>query len=255
MKAVQGRDKIHIKSNQLDRGKRTQSKQFNTRGHLKYNKTTMVPPLFSSKSVVSKKLVSTHTSSSQGLLGALFQWTLLLWFPGTSFTSSSQLVVTISALLLIKPVDTLNPPPTGKCPTSFSHSENIVCWMRTQGILGTLFPHFHIRVFPYPQICKSGTHILSYNCSEFLLTSPKLIRCCFTLAADTMSILMCREEENLVFWFGAQFNSTLNFTQSGWLILFSPDLHFRLAKRVSGQTHSLWLETATRTDVPLSDAF
>ena len=25
----------------------------------------------------------------------------------------------------------------------------------------------------------------------------------------------CREEENLVFCFGAQFNSTLNFTQSG----------------------------------------
>ena len=61
----------------------------------------------------------------------------------------------------------------------------------------------------------------------------------------------CREEENLVFWFGAQFNSTLNFTQSGWLILFSPDLHFWLAKRVSGQTQSLRLETATRTDVPL----
>ena len=63
--------------------------------------------------------------------------------------------------------------------------------------------------------------------------------------------MCCREEENLVFWFGAQFNSTLNFTQSGWLILFSPDLHFRLAKRVSCQTQSLRLETATRTDVPL----
>ena len=70
---------------------------------------------------------------------------------------------------------------------------------------------------------------------------------------------LCREEENLVFWFGAQFNSTLNFTQSGWLILFSPDLHFRLAKRVSSQTQSLRRETATRRDVPLvvllSDAF
>ena len=62
---------------------------------------------------------------------------------------------------------------------------------------------------------------------------------------------LCREEKNLVFCFGAQFNSTLNFTQSGWHILFSPDLHFRLAKRVSGQTHPLQLETATRTDVPL----
>ena len=28
-------------------------------------------------------------------------------------------------------------------------------------------------------------------------------------------IYICREEENLVFCFGAQFNSTLNFTQSG----------------------------------------
>ena len=61
----------------------------------------------------------------------------------------------------------------------------------------------------------------------------------------------CREEENLVFCFGALFNSTLNFTQSGRHILFSPDLHFRLAKWVSGQTHSLQLETATRTDVSL----
>ena len=30
-------------------------------------------------------------------------------------------------------------------------------------------------------------------------------------------------EENFVFWFGAQFNSTHNFTQSGCLILFNPD--------------------------------
>ena len=62
---------------------------------------------------------------------------------------------------------------------------------------------------------------------------------------------LCREEENLIFCFGALFNSTLNFTQSGWHIPFSPDLHFRLEKRVSGQTHSLRLETATRTDVSL----
>ena len=60
----------------------------------------------------------------------------------------------------------------------------------------------------------------------------------------------CREEENLVSWFGAQFISTLNFNQSGWLILFSLDLHFHPPKLVSRQTQSLWLETATRTDVP-----
>ena len=60
-------------------------------------------------------------------------------------------------------------------------------------------------------------------------------------------------EKRKISYFGLarKFISTLNFTQSGWLILFSPDPHFRLAKRVSGQTHSLWLETATTTDVPL----
>ena len=84
----------------------------------------------------------------------------------------------------------------------------------------------------------SGRQLLKKEpSSQLWLRSPTLL-------------FLCREEENLVFWFGAQFISTLNFTQSGWLILFSPDLHFRLAKRVSGQTHSLWLETATRTDVP-----
>ena len=74
---------------------------------------------------------------------------------------------------------------------------------------------------------------------------------CLMVKRTIFNVPQCREEENLVFWFGAQFNSTLNFTQSGWLILFSPDLHFRLAKQVSGQTQSLRLETATRTDVPL----
>ena len=76
-------------------------------------------------------------------------------------------------------------------------------------------------------------------------------KCTPTILRTSAEVPICREEENLVFWFGALFNSTLNFTQSGCLILFSPDLHFRLAKRVSGQNLSLWLETATRTDVSL----
>ena len=36
--------------------------------------------------------------------------------------------------------------------------------------------------------------------------------------------------KKFVFWFGAQFNSTLNFTQSEWFILFSPDLSFPATK-------------------------
>ena len=35
--------------------------------------------------------------------------------------------------------------------------------------------------------------------------------------------IYCVAEGNFVFWFGAQLNSTHNFTQSGWLILFNPD--------------------------------
>ena len=43
----------------------------------------------------------------------------------------------------------------------------------------------------------------------------------------------CVVEGKFVFWFGAQFNSTHNFTQSRWLILFSPHLfpgHQKLGK-------------------------
>ena len=57
---------------------------------------------------------------------------------------------------------------------------------------------------------------------------------------------LCRGKKNFVFWFGAQFNSTLNFTQSGWPILFSPDLHFRPANWISCQTLSLWLDNTVQ---------
>ena len=98
------------------------------------------------------------------------------------------------------------------------------------------------------------------------LTKVKLMISLFrsTYASEQIFFKMkytksCREEENLVFCFGAQFNSTLNFTQSGWHILFIPDLHFRLAKRVSSPNLSLQLETATGAVVSLasllSDAF
>ena len=64
-------------------------------------------------------------------------------------------------------------------------------------------------------------------------------------------------EKRKIWYFGLarKFNSTLNFTQSGWLILFIPDLHFRLANQVSCQTHSLWLETPTSEHVPLQHVF
>ena len=69
----------------------------------------------------------------------------------------------------------------------------------------------------------------------------------------TMQIRICVKMKdivvkgNFVFWFGTQFNSTLNFTQSGWLILFSPDLSLRATGNwVSCQTHSLWLENAVQ---------
>ena len=92
----------------------------------------------------------------------------------------------------------------------------------------------------------------SLLCWDGDVGSSRLVLWAGRLRVNLLSGLnICREEENLVFCFGALFNSTLNFTQSGWHILFSPDLHFRLAKRVSGQTHSLQLETATGAVVSL----
>ena len=44
------------------------------------------------------------------------------------------------------------------------------------------------------------------------------------VSIETISVLQ------KVFWFGAQFNSTHNFTQSRWVILFIPDLLFRAAE-------------------------
>ena len=72
----------------------------------------------------------------------------------------------------------------------------------------------------------------------------------------------CNGRENFVFRFGAQFNSTLNFTQSGWPILFTPDLLFRAANWASCQTQSLWLENAVqckrhtgRTSIAIASRF
>ena len=77
------------------------------------------------------------------------------------------------------------------------------------------------------------------------LSFPKVLQ--FNSAFGRMELLLlCSGREIFVFWFGAQFNSTLNFTQSEWPILFSPDLHFRPANRVSCQTHPLWLENAAQ---------
>ena len=110
-----------------------------------------------------------------------------------------------------------------------------------QHFMGCLMLTFNFYIFDYNHNYIFSAPLYFLNCAFYL----SIIICLHTV------VWFCREEENLVFCFGALFNSTLNFTQSGWLIPFSPDLHFRLAKRVSGQTHSLRLETATRTDVSL----
>ena len=82
-----------------------------------------------------------------------------------------------------------------------------------------------------------------------IASEKEFLRLILRVSSDADEVLWagydgCREEENLVFWFGAQFISTLNFNQSGWLIQFSPDLHFRPPKLVSCQTQSLWLGNA-----------
>ena len=62
-----------------------------------------------------------------------------------------------------------------------------------------------------------------------LLNEPPwvcIICCILDRKVNRFSQEACRGGENFIFWFGAQFNSTLDFTQSGWPILFSPDLSF-----------------------------
>ena len=54
-------------------------------------------------------------------------------------------------------------------------------------------------------------------------------------------------EGNFVFWLDVQFNSTHNFTQSGWLILFPRRISFPHSRNwVSCQTQSLWLNNAAQ---------
>ena len=100
-----------------------------------------------------------------------------------------------------------------------------------------LIKHQHNHYYLMKTLQKSQSyniHIVHKSINDYmiLLNEEKTALLTFLIWRE------CREEKNLIFCFGTQFNSTLNFTQSGWLILFSPDLHFWLAKRVSGQTHS-----------------
>ena len=123
--------------------------------------------------------------------------------------------------------------------------------------------HINLFIFIFAQLRREFTHrtqyiyiyIYIYILIIYILTMHACRHVCVCVicigSLVVIMVFICREEKNLVFCFGALFNSTLNFTQSGWLIPFSPDLHFRLAKRVSGQNHSLRLETATRTDLSL----
>ena len=119
-------------------------------------------------------------------------------------------------------------------------------------------PGFELRsLIPFPTL-----NVLSWmklhKCINGNTKSYKLIPVlepCSYISVSTIYIyiyiyIYCREEKNFVFWFGAQFDSTLNFTQSGWLILFTLDLHFRPPNRVSCQTHPLWLENADQCRRP-----
>ena len=148
----------------------------------------------------------------------------------------------------------------------FTHV-SFLFFLRTQVLFFLLFSFF-LR----DQVPKMSFFFFSFNkkatlCLFFFCETMSLIIFFFLLfffAGRLLSIeqVMASEicvvvgvvEKRKISYFGLarKFTSTFNFTQSGWLILFSPDLHFRLAKRVSGQTQSLRRETATRRDVPLA---
>ena len=73
----------------------------------------------------------------------------------------------------------------------------------------------------------------------------RILNCFYTCCSNLRSFEWeFVTEENFVFWFGAQINSTHNFTQSGWLILFILDSFPGSRNWVSWQTRSLWLNNA-----------
>ena len=67
-----------------------------------------------------------------------------------------------------------------------------------------------------------------------------------SLCSNFIIIIIIVAEGNFVFWFGAQFNSMHNFTQSGWPILFSQTSFPGCRNWVSCQTQSLWLNNAVQ---------
>ncbi len=95
------------------------------------------------------------------------------------------------------------------------------------------FPFFiNLLLFVFPYICMYYISLFVF-CSFVLWHSwllffhfPSLTILCIEYQVFhtwNSGANLCREEENLIFCFGALFNSTLNFTQSGWLILLNPN--------------------------------
>ena len=118
------------------------------------------------------------------------------------------------------------------------HSPELLNWNLTTGCSLVLNPDTS-----FSELCVGGGHTLlqrmqsvysksnqfsghaqSSNVNKLIISRNNY------MALNNYSYLIIVEKrKNLVFCFGTQFNSTLNFTQSGWLIPFSPDLLFRLA--------------------------
>ena len=83
-------------------------------------------------------------------------------------------------------------------------------------------------------------YIMSKSNAMILITHLKILD-------DVTLGNSCSGREISYFSLACKFNSTLNFTQSGWPILFIPDLHFWPANWVSCQCHTGRSSTAIAT--------
>ena len=102
-----------------------------------------------------------------------------------------------------------------------------------------------LHLIVWPQFWKSGDCGVAFH-GHYSQVNFNCISCWRRKTSQKEVSWVCSGREISYFNLARKFNSTLNFTQSGWPIRFIPDLHFRPANWVSCQTQFLWLENAVQ---------
>lgn len=130
-------------------------------------------PLLSTKTPVTKELVSTHMVSLCRQSPCAFWWRCSLAFElgaGPVLLHPSQ---SLPSLLVISHVVVMH---TGRCPVNFPHREKILQQVSMLGIGGSSLLCLHWSL-PYSfQICKHMMWVPFFSCFRLLLVSPNCFR-------------------------------------------------------------------------------